>query len=923
MKKLALLLLALPAVIATAPAQGIKLPPGVTVFAKGTGRTTGHVFNLYVQNNAGFSQKVTIPPVAIPSEGGRQGYVVPETVTVTVPANESELVPVRAFCTDHHLPAPAEGILLPRSSTWNPQSPIVLATQQIIRAIVDLQAGGRLKTSYSGDSGRELEIIAQHAVWVAGAPPDKPYTAADFCERMKREFTVATGTPVSALPPAFRQGLEQIWDAVTRAGRGAGVPALLPPPLPPSASQLTAAPPSKFPEITNTVKATGTGRTTGHIANLTVQNPTDRAVTVQFGPRAPSAPGTALFIPSSGQYQPYVIPYLPPVALAPGETKTIPVQGYCVDVRLPPVPDGGGLPPVNTWVSSGLPIPEPGNPAGSPLTVTMPTRAAPTLSQALDILPAATKPGTSLNVGCPDGLLAPLPTIPGTDTPLPAPVPFDKYPAVAIPLLLDAINRIIHTYDELQAKGVITTPFERDPNKQREAVIQQTFWIYSASLRGEPYEKHDFRANTIRQFEQNTGRTFAQIPQPQQEKMDEGVDDFWDSFEAVGAEAKILPRAPEPPKPVPGVDAFFNSTVPGDLKPKGNPTAPTPTDPRETVANPVEPPTLIKDDKNKGANCGCGKIKFDLHFFEMEQTAGGGWKSKDGSMTSASVETDGTPNPASHEVKGGQKNLKKGARIGVKLRNVVLDCPCSDGSECTIYTDDKEAAAHAAAQAELETLKKRLEKDLEKAEGDLKKAQADLAGNAKKQADLAEAKAHLAEAEKSLETAQAANEKVKKAQEAYDTATAAEKAAKGKEAKAAAKAAKEQAKADLDAVKGEKVSDTKMAELERKVKSAQEKVDKIEKPVQDAQAKVDKLKKEQEDAEKKVADSISGHPSIKEKAGGKDVPVDWDGARTDFNQTKDADNKKIEFSFYLGFYCSSTACKPVQCGRTFVVKVEE
>jgi len=939
MRKLVLFLIAMQALAVASFAQGLKLPPGVSVFAKGTGRTTSHVITLYIQNNAGFPQKVTIPPVAIPSENGRQGYVVPEPVTVTIPANGSEMVPIHAYCTKHFLPAPAEGELLPSFDTWNPQSPLVTTVQRIVQTATDVQTGGQFTTPGSNNPKTELETVVQQTVWVATAPPDKPYTAADFCERTRRLFASATNTPVASVPPALNHGMAQIWDAVTKVGRAAGVPGLMPPPLPPAASQLADASPSKFPEITATVKATGTGRTTGHIANLTVHNPTDRPVSVQFGPTAPSAPGTppgtALFIPSSGQYQPYVIPYLPHVSVAPGETKTVPVQGFCVDVRMPPVPDGGGMPPVSAWVSSGPLIPEPINPPYSPLTVTVPTRAAPSLSEALDILRTGAKPKpkptpgmpspghTTLDVDCPDGLLAPLPTIPGTDTPLPAPVPLDKYPAVAVPLLLDAIGRIARTYDDLQAQGAISTPFERDLNRQREAVIQQTFWKYAAALRGEPYEKQDFRANTIRQFEQNTGRTYAQTPQPQQEKMDKGVDGFWDSFEAVGAEAKILPRVPEPPKPVPSVDEFFNSTVPGGLKPQGNPTMPVPTNPRETVADPTEPPTLIKDEKNKNANCQCGKIKFDLQFFEMEPTGGGGWTSKDGSMTSTPVNTDGTPSQTAHEVKGGQKNLKKGARVGVKLRNVVLDCPCSDGSACTIYTDDKEAAAHAAALTELENLKKRLEGDLAKAESDLAKAKDELANNAKKQGDLAEAKTALEAAQAALKAAQEANDKVKKAQEAYDAAVAAEKTAKGKEEKAAAKTAKEQAKSDLDAVKGEKVTDAKMAELERKVTSAQGKVDKIEKPVTDAQAKVDKLKKQLEDAEKKAADSVSGKPSVKDKVGGKDVAVDWDGNRTDFTYTKDADNKKIEFSFYIGFYCNSTTCKPVQCGRTFAVKVEE
>lgn len=933
MKKLVLLLLIVPAVVAAAYAQGIKPPAGVSVFAKGTGRTTGHVITLYVQNDAGFSQKVTIPAVAIPSEEGRQGYVVPEPVTVTVPANGSEMVPIRAYCTEHFLPAPAEGVLLPRSNTWNPESPLVTTVQQIIRTTTDLQTGGQLTTPYSGDAGKELESVVQQVVWVATAPPDKPFTAADFCERTKREFTTATGTPISALPPALGHGMAQIWDAVTKVGRQAGVPAFAPPPLPPAASALPDAPSPTLPAIINLVKVTGTGRTTGHIADLAVSNPTAEAILIRFGPTtspAGAAPGTSAYIPPGGQYQPYVVPYLPHVTVPSGQMVTIPVQGFCTDVHKAPVPLGSAMPPISSWVTptpvfDGL---EPSS-GGTQFVVNVPTRRAPALADALKILqtvtPGSGMPAPASGTGCPEGLLAPVPTIPGTDLPMPVPVNPETHPAVGVPLLLDAIQRIIGTYDELKPKGAITTPFSGNPDKEREAVIQQTFWMYTAALRGEPYAKQDFRANTIRQFEQNTGKTFAQTPQPQQEKMDQGVDDFWDSFEAVGAEAKILPRAPVPPKPVPGVDEFFNSTIPGGLKPGGNPTAPVPTNPRETVANPTEPPVLIKDEKNKDANCGCGKIKFDLHFFEMEQTAGGGWISKDGSMTSAPVNTDGNPGPASHEVKGGQKNLKKGARIGVKLRNVVLDCPCSDGSACAIYKDKQEGDAHAAALADLEKLKKQLEGAISKAQDDLKKAQDALAGDAKKQEALGAARTELETAEQALKEAQDAKTRFDEAKKAYDDASKAEKDAKGKDAKAAAKAAKEQAKSEMDAAKKATVSDTKMKELERKVKSAQDKIDKIEKPVKDAEKKLADLQKQLEEAQKKADAAVSGHPSVKDKdgAGGKDIGINWDNNSSDFSYTKDADNKKIEFSFYLGFYCNSTTCKPVQCGRTFVVKVEE
>jgi hypothetical protein len=98
----------------------------------------------------------------------------------------------------------------------------------------------------------------------------------------------------------------------------------------------------------------------------------------------------------------------------------------------------------------------------------------------------------------------------------------------------------------LNNDGLINTPFANNKDKERESVIQQTFWMYSAGLSGHAYTKNDFENNTIKQFETTTGKNYGDIAQNQKDQVDKGVDDFWNTFSAVGVEAKILPK-PAPP----------------------------------------------------------------------------------------------------------------------------------------------------------------------------------------------------------------------------------------------------------------------------------------------------------------------------------------------------------------------------------------
>lgn len=248
--------------------------------------------------------------------------------------------------------------------------------------------------------------------------------------------------------------------------------------------------------------AAGTGRTTGHIATLVLYNPTNQAVTTEVGP---------FFIPSDGRHQPYVVPSTTPVTVQPGSTVNVPLQGYCADIHTPPVPANGTMPPVKDWVSAG----------------SLPADWTP--STANGWKPAAGS--SALN--------------PGTSTPLGHTIDLVKHPKEAAPVLLEALTRITTAYDGMKSGGIISTPFSGNPDKERESVIQQTLWIYAAELTGTDYKIDDFSKNTVMQYEAATGLNYKKQPAETQNQVQGGVVDFWNTFQAVGNEAKVIKKEPD------------------------------------------------------------------------------------------------------------------------------------------------------------------------------------------------------------------------------------------------------------------------------------------------------------------------------------------------------------------------------------------
>jgi hypothetical protein len=239
----------------------------------------------------------------------------------------------------------------------------------------------------------------------------------------------------------------------------------------------------------------GTGRTTGHIADINVRNDSPAPVTF---------PNMPFYIPATGKYQGYVGAPGDGTVVPPGTTATVPIEGYCGDVRRPPVPAGEPLPPVDEWIV-------PGDPAAP---VTVPPREG---------------------AGAAGRVL-----IPGTDTPVPRVVDPDLEPLIAAPLLFGAIREIERVTAEMQDSGELQTPFSGNPEREREAVVQQTFWLFAAELEGEPYTREEFTQRLEEQHAERTGRPITAAPPEERERLQQGADDFWDAFELVGVEAKII-----------------------------------------------------------------------------------------------------------------------------------------------------------------------------------------------------------------------------------------------------------------------------------------------------------------------------------------------------------------------------------------------
>lgn len=268
--------------------------------------------------------------------------------------------------------------------------------------------------------------------------------------------------------------------------------------------------------------AFGTGQTTGHIATLTITNNTEAEVIVA---------AQSFLLPALQTYQSYVGRIPAGISIAAGESAEIAITGFCIDVHSPPVPLGRALLPVEDWVPVAA---KNGSSAVGSATSILPGMPLPAFSAA-DIGFLKTLPGFNAQRSAKKAEVNI--TYPGSTTPIGGTLAKTVEMAKIAPLLVAMVQRVEAVTPIIQED--YPTPFQRDLLKEREAIIQQSVWIFMAHLRGTAYGQEDFAAKVEQEFQQRSGTVASSLPPAQQAKLTTGIDNFWAAFLAAGTAAKV------------------------------------------------------------------------------------------------------------------------------------------------------------------------------------------------------------------------------------------------------------------------------------------------------------------------------------------------------------------------------------------------
>lgn len=269
-----------------------------------------------------------------------------------------------------------------------------------------------------------------------------------------------------------------------------------------------------------TFRPVGHNRTTTDAITLYIYNPNPEAFTAVIEP---------CYIPPVGGTQGYVF-HQRIVVGGPGDATTAVVlhEIYCTDNTVPALGEGAVASPVDDWVFASETIPL--------------NDAFKADLQVWEPVPIATD-YTVVN--------------PVADTPFPYLLDPAADNIVTGTIMLSAIDNITTIFDSLQTAGEIHTPFGPDPAKEREAVIQQTFWLYTSTLTGGGYKLDDFRQKTIEQYETNSGKSFNRLEPATRLGIEQGVGHFFYTFEAVGSAAKVLQTNTPAPDEFPPVAEHY------------------------------------------------------------------------------------------------------------------------------------------------------------------------------------------------------------------------------------------------------------------------------------------------------------------------------------------------------------------------------
>lgn len=265
------------------------------------------------------------------------------------------------------------------------------------------------------------------------------------------------------------------------------------------------------------VNVKATGRTTGTIAIMTVTNLSKDIVKQTIGP---------FLIPSHEGYQGYIVPDKYELSIPPTSVISVDLKGYCTDIHLPPVPAENPMINFSKWISESQmkPLPKAG--------------VRP---------PEAT--GFELIVEN-QGKEAPNILFPGGDGTFPYTLDISLHPEYAAPLILKTVKDLRTTYQTLQAEGKLLTPFQNKPQKELEAVVQQSLWRYTAALQAKPYTLENFKnhiakRNVVKNWVKEHKKT------EKGKRYEQEVENWWAIFEKTGHQAGAFTvKSPTPYIPV-------------------------------------------------------------------------------------------------------------------------------------------------------------------------------------------------------------------------------------------------------------------------------------------------------------------------------------------------------------------------------------
>jgi hypothetical protein len=274
-----------------------------------------------------------------------------------------------------------------------------------------------------------------------------------------------------------------------------------------------------------------TGNTTGQVATVVVENPTDQAKLL--------LPAT-YYVPAHDDYQSYVVRIPTQVIIDAGGSENIPVLGYCVDIHSPAVPATQQMIPLDEWIQVG----DAGKPDPSGLDISpsdvikiptelivdrFTTESVEVITSSSAFKKGSDKDGYALELLFPDGSRR-----------FNGSLKRDGNELLAAPLVVAYVEAIESSTAEVQESELFLTPFSSNTAKENQSINQQTIWIAMGLLDGNEYTRDQLATRVFTQFKKNNGMTSEELSNETKDQLEPGIRAFWESFAATGIHANIL-----------------------------------------------------------------------------------------------------------------------------------------------------------------------------------------------------------------------------------------------------------------------------------------------------------------------------------------------------------------------------------------------